>query len=388
MTVAISDPLVPDSFRERAEAIGALVQAESSASDRLGRLTDKVVDALMQAGLFAILLPKSTGGLGGTRLDMFEACEALALADGAAGWCVSLCNATNIFIWRGLGEEGRAEVFGHGPVACWASLLPKARPTAADGGFRISGKFGWGTASSFARWISVSSLSKDAEGRNLYRAYLAPKADVEFVEGSWDVLGLRATSSLDYDIVDKFVPARRSFEYLSEGLSAAGPLSAMEMAWLNQVGLTAFASGVARRILLEFIAAATKTKRMAAEGLQSESLVVQTGVGEFEGRLSAARSYYRQLVIRQDEAVSRGESIGPPLRAELSLGAQTLTRAAREVALFAYENSGGSVVYASSPIQRGFRDLLTGLKHATFSPHVLARIGRVRLGLPPLPMPL
>jgi hypothetical protein len=103
--------------------------------------------------------------------------------------------------------------------------------------------------------------------------------------------------------------------------------------------------------------------------------------------LRAAGSHYRELLARQDELVARGEPASPALRSELSLGAQTLSRAAKDTAVFAYDHSGTSVVYASSPIQRCFRDLLTGLKHGSFSPAILGRIGRTRLGLPPLPLP-
>ena len=92
--------------------------------------------------------------------------------------------------------------------------------------------------------------------------------------------------------------------------------------------------------------------------------------------MRAAASHYREMVARQDEVVARGEATGPALRAEFLLGAQTLSRAAKDTALFAYEHSGTSVVYASSPIQRCFRDLLTGLKHGTFSPSILGRIGK------------
>jgi len=154
-------------------------------------------------------------------------------------------------------------------------------------------------------------MSKDAAGRNVYRAYLIPKADVVLVDGSWDSLGLRATSSVDYAIADKFVPAHRTYEFFSEGLAAAGPISAMETVWLNQVGLTAFASGVGQHALSEFIATAAKTKRIAAAGFQSEDHIVQSGVAELEGRLGAARSHYRELVSRQDEIVARGEPAGP-----------------------------------------------------------------------------
>jgi indole-3-acetate monooxygenase len=375
------------SIRERAEALHPLVREESAASERLGRLTDTVVDGLLQAGLFSVLLPESAGGLGGTRKDLFDAAEALGRADGSVGWCLSLCNSVNFAAWRGLGDEGRADIFGQGPSTCWAALVPNAAWVPTAGGYRVSGNWTYGSASSFARWVAVTSMSKDAEGRNVYRAYLVPKEDVELREGTWDTLGLRATSSVDYAIADKFVPAHRTYEFFSEGLPASGPLSAMETAWLNQVGLTAFASGVGQRALAELIIAAPKTKRMVAEGFQSENHIVQSGVAELEGRLRAAASHYRELLARLDELVARGEVSGPALRSELSLGAQTLSRAAKDTALFAYEHSGTSVVYTSSPIQRCFRDLLTGLKHASFSPSILGRVGRTRLGLPPLPPP-
>jgi indole-3-acetate monooxygenase len=383
----MSSPPSPASIRERAEALCPLVREESAASEKLGRLTDKVVGALLQAGLFSLLLPESTGGLGGTRRDLFEAAEALGRADGSTGWCLSLCNTVNFAAWRGLGDEGRADVFGHGPLACWTALIPNAAATGAPGGYRVSGNWTYGSGSSFAQWVLVTSMSRDAEGRNVYRAYLVPKEDVELRDGTWDTLGLRATSSVDYAIIDKFVPAHRTYEFFSEGLSASGPLSAMESIWLNQVGLTAFASGLGQRALSEFIAAAPRTKRIGAEGFQSENHVVQAGVAELEGRLRAAGSHYRELLARQNEVLTRGEATSPVLRSELSIGAQTLARAAKDTALFAYEYSGTSVVYASSPIQRCFRDLLTGLKHGSFSPAILGRIGRSRLGLPPLPLP-
>jgi alkylation response protein AidB-like acyl-CoA dehydrogenase len=187
----------PSSVRERAEALCALVRGESAASERLGRLTDKVVDALLQAGLFSVLLPESGGGLGGTRRDLFEAAEALGRADGSAGWCISLCKTMNFVAWRGLSDEGRTEVFGQGPSACWSALVPNAVSIATAGGYRVSGNWTYGSGSSFAQWVLVTSMSKDTEGRNVYRAYLVPKEDVELRDGTWDTLGLRATSSVD-----------------------------------------------------------------------------------------------------------------------------------------------------------------------------------------------
>src|SRR5215831_13191331 len=68
---------------------------------------------------------------------------------------------------------------------------------------------------------SSRSRSPIAMGQQWFRAHLVPKEDVDIKEGSWDVMGLRATASIDYSITDKFVPAYRTFEYpfLSDGNS-------------------------------------------------------------------------------------------------------------------------------------------------------------------------
>ena len=70
----------------RAKAISGLISEEALASERLGRLTDRVAAALMDANLCSIRLPEEDGGLGGTGKDLFEAAEEIARADGSAGW--------------------------------------------------------------------------------------------------------------------------------------------------------------------------------------------------------------------------------------------------------------------------------------------------------------
>jgi hypothetical protein len=60
LTVAHARPL------GRATAISGLISEEALASERLGRLTDKVAAALLDANLFSILVPEADGGLGGT----------------------------------------------------------------------------------------------------------------------------------------------------------------------------------------------------------------------------------------------------------------------------------------------------------------------------------
>jgi indole-3-acetate monooxygenase len=227
----------------------------------------------------------------------------------------------------------------------------------------------------------VAGPLADRDGQQWFRAHLLPKEDVEIKEGSWDVMGLRATASINYVIAGKFVPAHRTFEYpfLPDGnpqhASAVGLLD------LGRPGVAAFASGIGLRALDELIAAAPKTKRLLAEGMQSDDHVVQFGIGELEGRLRAARRYYLDLVAAQDVDIDRGRELDHDRRLDMMQALQTLTRAARDMTVFAFDNAGTTVVYATNPLQRCLRDIFTGLKHAVVTPAILGRIGKVRLGL-------
>lgn len=372
---------VHNSPLDRARAISQLISEEALASERLGRLTDKVAAALLQANLLSIRLPREDGGLGGTGVDLFEATEEIACADGSAGWNMLISNAVSTFVHSGASPQARSEIFGEGPVACWATLLPKAKSVAAKGGFRVSGEFAWGSSSSLSRWVMVAEPLDDRDGQQWFRAHLLPKGDVDIKEGSWDVMGLRATASIDYSIADKFVPAYRTFEYpfLSDGNPRHA--SALGLIELGRPGMAAFASGIGLRALAELLAIAPKTKRLLAEGMQADDNVVQFGIGELEGRLRAARGYYLDLVAEQDEAIAEGRGLDPERALDTMQALQTLTRAARDMTVFAFDNAGTTVVHTTNPLQRCLRDIFTGLKHGVVTPAILARIGKVRLGL-------
>jgi len=375
ITVAHNRPL------GRAKAISGLISEEALASERQGRLTDKVAAALLDAKLLSIRLPQADGGLGGSGVDVFEAAGEISRADGSAGWNMAICNAVSAFIHKGASARARKELFGNGPVGCWATLLPKATSAEAEGGFRVSGNFGWGSGSSMSRWVMVPARLADRDGQQWFRAHLVPKEDTAIKEDSWDVMGLRGTASIDYSITDKFVPAHRSFEYPFLADRNPRNASAQWLIQMGQPGLVAFASGIGFRALDELLAAAPKTKRLLAEGTQADDNVVQFGIGELEGRLRAARTHYLKLVAEQDEAIAEGRGPDPTGALDMQQAAQTLARAAREMTVFAFDNAGTAVVYATNPLQRCLRDIFTGLKRAIMTPAILGRIGKVRLGL-------
>jgi alkylation response protein AidB-like acyl-CoA dehydrogenase len=369
-----------DDLLARAIALAPIIGEDALEAERLGRLTDRVAQAILAANLCSILVPVADGGLGGNRLDLFRVVEAIAKADGSAGWCVSACNTVNYTACMGLGPEGRRAVFGQGPVSGWTAFAPRTLSTPVDGGFRISGDWSFGSGSSFSNWVLVTTLLRREGEESLFRAHMVPRSDVAITEGSWDVMGLRATASIDWTITDKFVPAHLAFEFPSGASAPPEGVSIRDGGRLNQAGLTAFACGSALAALEDLVAEASQTKRMTADHSLAEDHLIQFEVGDLEGRLRAARGHFMALISRQDERLAEGGMIDPEMGFEFTQGAHTLSRIAREVVLFAFDQAPTNVVYARHPAQRRLRDVLTGLKHASFSPALIGRIGKVRMG--------
>jgi indole-3-acetate monooxygenase len=367
--------------RERAKALYDLISGEAWESELAGRLTDRTARALLDADLFSMMVAGSNGGLEASRTEFFETVETIAKADGSAGWCLSVCATTAFVVSKAASAEVKQEVFGSGPVALWTSLLPRAQSIAVEAGHRVSGRFGWGSGSSLARWVVVAEGLPDRDGKQWFRAYVVPKPDVDCDLESWKPMGLEATASIDYSICDKFVPFHRSFEYPFLQPETPGAFSTVLGAFLNQVGLTAFAAGVSTRALSELLAAAPKIRRTIGEGSQAEDGVVQYGIGEHEGRLRAARAHYLNLLGAQDRHIAAHGAPSPAISLDLQQAALTLTRAARDLTVFAFDFAGTNVVMRGDPLQRCLRDIFAGLKHVAFTPGIHTRVGKARLGL-------
>ena len=102
---------------------------------------------------------------------------------------------------------------------------------------------------------------------------------------------------------------------------------------------------------------------------------------EHEGRLRAARAHYLNLLGAQDRHIAAHGAPSPAISSDLQQAALTLTRAARDMTVFAFDFAGTNVVMKSEPLQRCLRDIFAGLKHAAFTPGIHVRIGKARLGL-------
>src|ERR1700761_8795593 len=76
--------------------LAGLITAAGDEIEKTQRLPAAVLDALHEARLFRMLLPRSVDGDAVDPVSYFRAVEEAARADGSVGWCLSIANSTGL----------------------------------------------------------------------------------------------------------------------------------------------------------------------------------------------------------------------------------------------------------------------------------------------------
>jgi len=187
-----------------------LLAAEAAEAERLRRPTDAQIRALEDTGVFRMLVPRCHGGLE-LDLDAFvEVGFALAEADVSIAWVATFCIEHNWMLCQ-FPESFQKPLYagGRGFVLAPGVIAPTGRAEPVDGGYRLSGRWRWGTGVMHATWAIVGAVTDADVGPDSLRFLALPMADVK-VDDTWFVDGMIATGSNDLVVEGAFVPADRS----------------------------------------------------------------------------------------------------------------------------------------------------------------------------------
>jgi alkylation response protein AidB-like acyl-CoA dehydrogenase len=363
---------------ERARVVAAVADQYAAAGDAQGHLSEPVVEALHKEGLFGMWVPRSVRG--GFELDPVSSLavlENVSYGDPSAGWVLM---AAALAIGTGaayLGDAAVNEIFGGErlPVIAGQGTRPgKAVPT--DGGFLLSGS--WSFASGIKHGTHIHTLGV-IEGTNEPRIFVLPVGKATLVD-NWDVLGLRATGSIDYTIDSVFVPDAFTHFALVETPKRGGALYTLGVIVFAVMCHSGWACGIGRRLLDEL------TKSMHAKtgraGLLANSDSFQEDYARAEAAYRSARAFVYESWNDVKNTLDRGEPVSVRQHTLIRLALANATWSAQEVAAFVYKAAGTSALRAGT-LQRLFRDMHAGTQHVTSAPGVFRAAGRELAGLAP-----
>jgi alkylation response protein AidB-like acyl-CoA dehydrogenase len=374
---------------ERIARIAPLIEQSGGRNETLGILAPEVVDSLHAQRLFRMLLPRVYGGEEIDLVTWFRALEALGKLDASTAWCVGQINgcaatasALAPDVARAIWSEPRAAL-------SWGPPL-EARADEVNGGHRLNGQWGMSSGSRQASWVGMMAPVFDRAGAPVAlahgaptRMFLAPVSQVE-LNGDWNVIGLRATSSGGFKASDLFVPDGFSMLHRHDiGAEIDTPLYRFALLNLYAVGFSGVALGIARAMLDATIALATEKKPRLAEFTLRDNHHVQFQVGEAEARLRSARSYVETTTEQAWSAVVASGELSRAHYADIRMATTFAIHEAKAVGAVAWDIVGASAIFSAGPFERRWRDLNTVTQQLQGRKSHLQDVGAYLLGLEP-----
>ena len=146
-----------DDLLTAARKLAPGIRAASDEIERGRTLTEPIVQALADAGLYRMFLPRSLGGGEVEPLTYFDVVEELARADSAVGWSVLISTSTMTSTVRAFADAVLAPLPSPRPGArSWAAPRPpRGRAVPVPGGYRLTGRWTQGSNVRIAGWFHV-----------------------------------------------------------------------------------------------------------------------------------------------------------------------------------------------------------------------------------------
>jgi alkylation response protein AidB-like acyl-CoA dehydrogenase len=371
--------MIDEAIVARAETAARVVAPLAERAERERRLPAESVRALTEAGIFKLMVPRAYGGAEAPVATQIAAFEAIARADGAAGWC-AMIGATSGLVAAFVPPEVAREVFEPDEVALAGVFAPMGRARPAGDEWTLRGRWSFCSGCEHAQWIMAGALVEPVDpARPQPVSLLLRREQCEIVD-TWDTSGLRGTGSHDFTVADATVPRARVFSLFAPPLVDA-PLYRQPFFGTLAAGVAAVALGIARAALAEFAALAASKQPPGARRTLAHRELAQLAAARAEGALSAARAGLHAAVEAAAAEVEATGAASQRARAVLRAAAcHAAAESARAVDLV-YEAAGGSAIYARSPLQRQFRDVHVVTQHVMVAGTSAVAAGRVLLGL-------
>lgn len=368
---------------ERVDAIAPVLAADVATGEELRRLPDTTVAALRDAGLLRLKVPAELGGDEAEPDLQFDVFERVALTNASAAWCLFIYADSAGLVCAHLPDAGVERVVAGGdvPVVCGGGGLRPGTLQDVPGGYRLSGRFRYGSGLHAAEWVIAMGLRADAvDGPPEVRVCVVPRDAVE-VEDNWYVLGMRATGSNDFAVNDVFVPEEMTYR---AGIAPrrGGRMFRTGIAGYLGYPVPAVTLAIARRALDELIGlASTITRGYTRPQLLASRAAFQNFLGEADQRLRAARALMiadgADLMDYAERGVANLRAIEARTRAAGAFAVRTASDVLADTVRFA----GGSALRQGSVFERAVRDLTVAANHLLVNESAYENHAQFLLGL-------
>lgn len=372
---------------EAARALAPLIRANADEIEARRELTRPVFEAIADAGLFQMAVPKVIGGSEVDYPTFVSVMEELGKADASTAWAVNQGSNFGNFAARMAPDVART-IWIDTPRSVVANTPgPTAKAIVVPGGYRVTGRQPFSTGCRHASWIAAhAQIIENGEmrlrdGKPEARYLLMPVAQVELLD-TWKTRGMRGTGTHHFEVNDVLVPEERTV-FPRGGPQVSGGVRYKIPPTLGFAGGdAAIALGLARSCLEAFCElAGAKTPRYV-QGLLREQPLVHFTVGQAEAALRSGRAFLMEAVHELWNELVSTEVASMERRATLRLATTHAIRLAAKIVEDIYSACGATAVFEGDLIQRHFQDIHVITQHVQGRLSHYETVGQHWLGLP------
>jgi 3-hydroxy-9,10-secoandrosta-1,3,5(10)-triene-9,17-dione monooxygenase len=350
-------------------------RAARAEADR--RIPDETIADMQAAGFFRILQPKRWGGYEMDPQAFFDVQMALAEGCMSTGWVYGVVGG-HPYQLALFPDKAQREVWGEDTaILASSSYQPVGRVERIEGGFILSGHWGFSSGCDHCQWVLLGSVippARDGEPPEM-RTFLLPRRDYRIAD-AWHVFGLKATGSEDVVVERAFVPDYRTHK-ASDGflcqnpgqLENDAPLFSLPWAQIFVRLVSTAAIGGARGAVQAAVdIAKSRISTNTGKASKSDPLLLNT-----IARAYAELDEMAAVLERNFTDMMAGARAGEPLpmqkRVLYRYQSTGVVRRCAALVDSLMPLLGGRAIYLSSPIVRYWLDLNAARAHVANDPN-------------------
>ncbi len=343
------------------------------------RVPPDLLDELIAAGCFRVLLPVSHGGLGADLASAMRLFETLARADASVGWTVMIGAACWCDL-LGLPRAAFDALFAGRPRVIMAGVFAPSGSISREGdSYRVKGRWSFASGCHHADWLFGNCVEGIVDGHpRLRMAVFSP--DQVVIEDTWNVSGLSGTGSHHFRVESVLVRSDRTLDPLADEPCIDDVIARVPVPALLSLNIASIAVGIAQGALDDITALALEKTPLLAENKLARNAHFQFELARADTALRAARALLYENAGSTWATVAGGSPLALQQRALVRAAAVWTTSLATKVTTTAYRAGGGSSIYAESPLQRRLRDINAVTQHFLVRQDTLTTAGAILAG--------
>lgn len=333
-------------------------------TEKLGKVPDKSVEAMVAAGVFRCSTPMQYGGLEIDPASFFEGLMKLAEADSAAAWIAGQINCHTFEIAL-MDERMQNEFWADGPdTRASSSYAPIGDAQAVEGGYMLSGTWTFSSGVDHAHWVILGGG---------IRNFVVPVADLTIDHSSWDVSGLKGTGSKSVTLKEVFVPEYRihELENTYNGKDLGMAVNNRPLYWLSFTSVfnstaTNTVIGIGTHGINTFIEQSkVRYTRQGTGAPIAQNPFLHLKLADALTKMSGVRNRHLQNWRDMFDIVCRGEVPENADRMRIRFESADANATCFNTIAELWPIAGAAASAMSNPLQQVFRDLMAARNHGS-----------------------